>query len=67
MLPGTGAEAGEAIVDHPEVKMIAFTGSTAIGKRILSRAAVNVKRTQMELGGKSPLIIFPDADLEKAA
>jgi acyl-CoA reductase-like NAD-dependent aldehyde dehydrogenase len=67
MLPGIGSEVGDEIVDHPGIKMIAFTGSTAIGKRIMSRAAANVKRTQMELGGKSPLIIFPDADLGKAA
>lgn len=67
MLPGIGAEAGEALVDHPEVAMIAFTGSTAIGKRIMSRASGTVKRVSLELGGKSPLIVFPDADIGKAA
>jgi len=67
MLPGIGAEAGEAIVDHPDVNMIAFTGSTAIGKRIMSRASETVKRVSLELGGKSPLIVFPDADIPKAA
>jgi aldehyde dehydrogenase (NAD+) len=67
MLPGIGSEVGDDIVDHPDIKMIAFTGSTAVGKRILSRASANVKRTQMELGGKSPLIVFPDADIGKAA
>lgn len=67
MLPGIGAEAGEAIVDHPDVSMIAFTGSTAIGKRIMSRASETVKRVSLELGGKSPLIVFPDADIGKAA
>jgi len=67
MLPGVGSEAGEAIVDHPGVNMIHFTGSTAIGQRIMSRAAATVKRVKLELGGKSPLIVFDDADIHKAA
>jgi acyl-CoA reductase-like NAD-dependent aldehyde dehydrogenase len=67
MLPGVGAEAGEAIVDHPDIKMIAFTGSTAIGQRIMERSAKNMKRLSLELGGKSPFIVFPDADIGKAA
>lgn len=67
MLPGLGDEAGEAIVDHPDVSMIAFTGSTATGKRIMSRASSSIKRLSLELGGKAPLIVFPDADIPKAA
>ena len=67
MLPGDGMESGEAIVDHPEVGSIHFTGSTATGQRIMSRAAVNLKRCHLELGGKSPFIVFDDANLEKAA
>lgn len=66
MLPGDG-EAGEAIVDHPKVGSIHFTGSTAIGQRIMQRAAPTVKRTFMELGGKCPFIVFDDANLIKAA
>lgn len=67
MLPGDGAEAGEAIVDHPDVNSIHFTGSTDIGKRIKSRAAQTMKRCSLELGGKSPFIVFDDAQIDKAA
>jgi acyl-CoA reductase-like NAD-dependent aldehyde dehydrogenase len=67
MLPGIGSEAGEALVDHPEVNSIHFTGSTAIGQRIMSRAAATMKRVKLELGGKSPLIVFDDANIVKAA
>jgi len=65
-VPGIGAEAGEALVDHRDVRKIAFTGSTAVGKRIMQRGAETMKRTTLELGGKGPLIIFGDADLPKA-
>lgn len=67
MLPGDGAEAGEAIVDHPKVGSIHFTGSTAVGQRIMVRAATTVKRTFLELGGKAPFIVCDDANLDKAA
>jgi len=67
MLPGIGSEAGEAIVDHPGIKMLAFTGSTATGERIMTRSAKHMKRLSLELGGKSPFIVFPDADVGKAA
>lgn len=66
ILPGTGAEAGAAIVAHPDVAKIAFTGSTAVGKNILASAAGTLKKVSLELGGKSPNIIFQDADLDKA-
>jgi len=65
-LPGVGAEAGEALVDHPGIRKIAFTGSGVTGKRIMQRATSNLKRVTLELGGKGPLIICEDADMEKA-
>jgi len=65
-LPGVGAEAGEALVDHKDVRKIAFTGSGEIGKRIMSRASDNLKRITLELGGKGPFIVCEDADLDKA-
>lgn len=65
VLPGFGA-AGQALVDHPHVDKIAFTGSTDVGKRIKSGAASSLKRTTLELGGKSPNIILADCDLAHA-
>lgn len=65
-MPGIGAEAGEALVDHPDIRKIAFTGSGEKGKRIMQRATSNLKRVTLELGGKGPLIVFDDADLDKA-
>jgi len=67
MVPGLGSEAGEAIVDHPGIRKIAFTGSTAVGKSIMAKSAAHVKRVTLELGGKSPFVVFDDADLDKAA
>ncbi|OWA04763.1 aldehyde dehydrogenase [Streptomyces sp. CS227] len=67
VLPGTGPVAGEALVDHPGVAKIVFTGSTRTGKRLMARCAGQVKRLTLELGGKSPNIVFADADLEQAA
>jgi aldehyde dehydrogenase (NAD+) len=66
LVSGTGPVVGEAIVAHPDVDMISFTGSTRAGKRISELAANSVKRVALELGGKSPNVILPDADLEKA-
>lgn len=66
IVPGYGETAGQALVDHPQVNKIAFTGSTEIGKLIMQRAANTLKRVTLELGGKSPNIILPDADLSKA-
>ena len=57
---------GQAIVDHPGIAKISFTGSTAVGKRILGSVASDLKRVTLELGGKSPTIILPDANLETA-
>jgi betaine-aldehyde dehydrogenase len=67
VLPGAGSEIGEALVVHPLVRKISFTGSTAVGSRIMSLASRDIKRISLELGGKSPNIVFADADLEKAA
>lgn len=66
IVPGFGETAGNALVTHPDVDKIAFTGSTEVGKLIMSNAAVDLKRVSLELGGKSPNIIFPDADFSRA-
>ena len=63
---GTGASVGEAIVSHPQIKAISFTGGTATGARIAAAAAPHFKKLSLELGGKNPNIIFDDADLEAA-
>ncbi|MEU6893836.1 aldehyde dehydrogenase family protein [Streptomyces sp. NPDC046557] len=67
VLPGPGAVTGDALVEHPGVAKIVFTGSTAVGKRIMAKCADRVKRVTLELGGKSPNIVFADADIEAAA
>lgn len=64
IVPGHGRVAGQALADHPGVDKISFTGSTETGKRIVRSAAGNLKRVTLELGGKSPAIVFDDADLE---
>jgi acyl-CoA reductase-like NAD-dependent aldehyde dehydrogenase len=64
---GTGADAGWRLVEHPDVRKVAFTGSTAVGKRIMAGCAEQVKRVTLELGGKSANIVFADADLDRAA
>ncbi|WP_286902562.1 aldehyde dehydrogenase family protein [Vreelandella sedimenti] len=66
LVSGLGLEAGEALVRHPDVDMVTFTGSTRAGMRIAELAAATVKRVALELGGKSAAIILKDADLEKA-
>jgi phenylacetaldehyde dehydrogenase len=67
VVQGDGPGAGAALVAHPQVDAISFTGSVATGRAIQSAAAARVKRVSLELGGKSPFIVFPDADLETAA
>ncbi|WP_214106021.1 aldehyde dehydrogenase family protein [Acrocarpospora catenulata] len=67
VLPGVGEVAGARLVDHPDVGKIVFTGSTEVGKEIAAKAAGQVKRVTLELGGKSANIVFADADLDKAA
>jgi phenylacetaldehyde dehydrogenase len=66
IVPGFGETAGAALAAHPDVDKIAFTGSTEVGKLIVQAAAGNLKKVSLELGGKSPNIILPDADLEVA-
>lgn len=67
VLPGAGDVTGNALVEHPGVAKIVFTGSTRVGKRIMAKCADRVKRLTLELGGKSPNIVFADADIEAAA
>ncbi|WP_190413179.1 aldehyde dehydrogenase family protein [Streptomyces venezuelae] len=67
VLPGTGPVAGNALVEHPGIAKIVFTGSTRVGKSIMAKCADQVKRVTLELGGKSPNIVFADADIEAAA
>ncbi|MHB1784960.1 MAG: 5-carboxymethyl-2-hydroxymuconate semialdehyde dehydrogenase [Acidimicrobiales bacterium] len=66
LVHGIGEEAGAALVDHPDVPLISFTGETITGKIIMRAAAANLKGLSMELGGKSPCIVFADADFETA-
>jgi betaine-aldehyde dehydrogenase len=67
VLPGAGGVVGERFVSHPQVRKIVFTGSTAVGTRVMAGAAAQVKRITLELGGKSANIVFDDCDLERAA
>lgn len=66
VITGLGHTAGKMLAEHPDVDKVAFTGSTATGKKIVESAVGNLKKVTLELGGKSPSIIFPDANLEKA-
>jgi len=66
VVTGSGAEAGAALAGHPDVDMVTFTGSTAVGRRVMAAAAVHGHRTQLELGGKAPFVVFDDADLDAA-
>jgi aminomuconate-semialdehyde/2-hydroxymuconate-6-semialdehyde dehydrogenase len=63
---GTGPNCGQALVEHPEIKAISFTGGTATGQRIASIAAPKFKKLSLELGGKNPTIVFDDADFDDA-
>ncbi|MCC2685370.1 MAG: aldehyde dehydrogenase, partial [Paenibacillaceae bacterium] len=67
LITGYGEEAGEALVTHPEVPMISFTGSSETGKWIMAKSAPYLKRLSLELGGNDPVIVFADADLEMVA
>src|SRR5262245_58099205 len=63
MVPGLGTVAGQAIADHPDIHKIAFTGSTATGRKIVQASAGNLKKVQLELGGKGANVVFDDANL----
>jgi len=65
IVPGKGSEAGEALIQHPLVRKISFTGSTEVGAHIMQAAGAAIKRVSLELGGKSASIVFADAELEK--
>jgi acyl-CoA reductase-like NAD-dependent aldehyde dehydrogenase len=67
VLPGAGAVVGQRFVDHPAVRKVVFTGSTAAGKRIMAKCASRMKRVTLELGGNNANLVFADADLERAA
>ena len=67
VVPGPGGVLGDVLATHPMVRKISFTGSTAIGSRLMTLAAKDLKRVSLELGGKSPNIVFADADVELAA
>jgi acyl-CoA reductase-like NAD-dependent aldehyde dehydrogenase len=67
VVPGAGRVVGQRLIEHPEVAKIAFTGSTEIGRKVMSSAAETIKRVTLELGGKSANVVFADADLEAAA
>ena len=66
LLTGYGHTAGAAITAHPDVEKVAFTGSTEVGKEIVRASAGNLKKVMLELGGKSPVLIYDDADMDKA-
>lgn len=66
VLVGTGAQVGAALAGHPGLDLVTFTGSTAVGRMVMRQAAENGTRVQLELGGKAPLVVFDDADLDAA-
>ena len=66
MVNGFGKDAGKALTEHPDIKAIAFVGESCTGSKITKQGANTLKRTQFELGGKNPVIVFEDADLERA-
>ena len=66
VVPGRGTVAGAALVEHPHVAKIAFTGSTEVGRDIMRRGSDSLKRLTLELGGKSPNVVFADADIDQA-
>jgi aldehyde dehydrogenase (NAD+) len=67
LVPGEGSTTGEALITHPMVDKVTFTGSRAVGQRILAASADGIKRVSLELGGKSANVVFPDVDIDMAA
>ena len=66
VVTGAGSDAGTALAGHPGVDVVTFTGSTAVGRKVMAAAAIHGHRTQLELGGKAPFVVFDDADLDAA-
>jgi betaine-aldehyde dehydrogenase len=66
VVTGLGADVGTTLAGYPGVDLVTFTGSTAVGRRVMAAAAVHGHRTQLELGGKAPFVVFDDADLDAA-
>src|SRR3954463_11048403 len=66
VVTGAGSDAGTALAGHPDVDLVTFTGSTAVGRKVMAAAAVHGHRVQLELGGKAPFVVFDDADLDAA-
>ena len=66
VVTGTGRVAGEALMSHPDVDMVSFTGSSGVGRRVMELASAGPKRVHLELGGKAPFVVFDDADLDAA-
>ncbi len=66
VVTGFGPDAGEPLTTHPDVRKLAFTGSTAVGKQVMKNAAEDVTDVTLELGGKNPIVVYPDADMETA-
>jgi len=66
VVTGAGADVGHALAGHPGVDVVTFTGSTGVGRKVMAAAAVHGHRTQLELGGKAPFVVFDDADLDAA-
>src|SRR6478672_6929541 len=66
VVTGAGADVGTALAGHPDVDLVTFTGSTAVGRKVMAAAAVHGHRVQLELGGKAPFVVFDDADLDAA-
>ncbi len=66
VVTGTGGDVGHALAGHPDLDVVTFTGSTGVGRKVMAAAAVHGHRTQLELGGKAPVVVFDDADLEAA-
>src|SRR5690606_37278774 len=64
---GPSAPIGKVLCEHPAVRIISFTGSTAVGKQLMAAASSHLKRLALELGGNAPFIVFEDADIEAAA
>lgn len=66
IITGSGSVAGQAMIDHPDVDKLAFTGSGPVGSKIMAAAARDIKRVSLELGGKSPFVVFEDSDIDAA-